>query len=164
MPTLKRKEPQASRPQMPEYGIAENKTGMLSWKWASDRLTKSRQYWISTVRPDGSPHVMVIWGLWYDGAFYFSTGHKSRKARNLAENPRCVICNDDSGEAVIVEGETEVFKNPAVLKKLYAAYKRKYKMDVSGMGEPFYRVKPRVVFGLCEKRFTQSATRWRFPA
>jgi general stress protein 26 len=160
----KRKEPRATRPHMPNYGIEEKKTGMLSWKWAADRLSKSRQYWIATTKPDGSPHVMVIWGLWIDGEFWFSTGQKSRKGRNLTGNPHCVICSDNAAEAVIVEGVAELFDEAAVMKRLYAAYNKKYKFDVSGMGEPFYRVRPRIAFGLFEKKFTQTATRWLFSA
>src|SRR5215813_2537127 len=160
----KRKEPRTTRPHMPNYGIEEKKTGMLPWKWATDRLNKSKQYWIATTKPDGSPHVMVIWGLWIDDEFWFSTGQKSRKGRNLAENPHCVICSDNAEEAVIVEGVAELFDEAAFMKKLYAAYKKKYKFDVSGMGEPFYRVRPRVAFGLFEKKFTQTATRWLFSA
>ena len=40
---------------------------------------------------------MLVWGLWLDGAFYFSTGRKSRKACNLAENSPCVIATDRAG-------------------------------------------------------------------
>jgi general stress protein 26 len=149
---------------MPDYGISEKKAGMLPWKWAADRLSKSRQYWIATTRPDGRPHVMIVWGLWFEGAFYFSTGRKSRKAQNLAANPHCVVCSDDSAQAVIVEGEVGMSEDAALLKKLFAAYKKKYKFDVSGMGEPFFRVRPRVAFGLFEKKFTGTATRWVFTA
>ena len=47
---------------------------------------------------------MVVWGLWQDGRLFFSTGSKSRKARNLAQNSNCVICTEHAHEAVIVEG------------------------------------------------------------
>src|SRR5260221_605697 len=104
MSPQKLKPPKPTRPHMPGYGITTKKAGILPWKWAVDRLSKSKQYWIATTRSDGAPHVMVIWGLWFEGAFWFSTGRKSRKARNLAVNPRCVICSDNSAEAVIVEG------------------------------------------------------------
>ena len=83
--------PKVGRPQMPGYGIPETRKGLLPWKWAEQRLQKSHNYWITTVKPDGSPHVMVVWGLWLDGAFLFSTGSQSRKTRNLAKNPRCVV-------------------------------------------------------------------------
>jgi Pyridoxamine 5'-phosphate oxidase len=153
--------PKAGRPNIPGYGIARGKKGLLPWKWALDRLRKSRQYWIATTRPDGSPHVMVIWGLWLEDGFYFSTGKNSRKAKNLAGNPHCVLCSDNSAEAVIVEGIVESV-SPKQLVPVFAAYKKKYKFDVSDMGEPFYRVRPRVVFGLLEKKFTGTATRWTF--
>src|SRR5207249_11181718 len=95
---LKIKTPKATRPQMPGYGVPRSKRGLLPWKWAEDRLNKSRQYWIATTRPDGRPHVMVIWALWLDGMLYFSTGKESRKARNLAKNPHCTMCTENRSE------------------------------------------------------------------
>jgi len=156
------KKPRATRPNMPGYGISPKKAGMFSWKWATDRLAKSKQYWIATTRPDGAPHVMIVWGVWTDDAFWFSTGKTSRKARNLAANPRCVICSDDSEQAVIVEGEVSIVGEAKVLKRVFAAYKKKYKIDPSGMGEPLFRANPKVVFGLYEKKFPTTATRWIF--
>jgi pyridoxine/pyridoxamine 5'-phosphate oxidase len=103
----KRKEPEATRPTVPGYEVSAKKTGLLPWKWAAERLKKSRQYWIATTRPDGAPHLMIIWGLWLEDAFWFSTGATSRKARNLAGNPKCVIGTDNAAEAVILEGTVE---------------------------------------------------------
>ena len=161
LPKKKPLQPKASRPHMPGYGITKSKKGILSWKWAAERLSKSHQYWIATTRPNGAPHVMVIWGLWMPDGFYFSTGKTSRKARNLAENPHCIICSDNSAQAVIVEGTVETIP-PANLADVYATYKKKYKVDVSGMEEPLYRLRPKVVFGLFEKKFVSTATRWKF--
>src|SRR5690242_4624396 len=90
--------PRAGRPEIPGYGVSTGKKGILPWKWAAQRLSKSHEYWIATTRPDKSPHVMVVWGLWLEDGFYFSTGKNSRKARNLAANPRCVICSSDPAE------------------------------------------------------------------
>src|SRR5881396_3397972 len=75
----KRKNPKATRPNIPGYGLPKTKKGLLSWRWAEDRLRKSRQYWIATTGPEGRPHVMVVWALWLNGSLYFSTGSKSRK-------------------------------------------------------------------------------------
>src|SRR5438445_6307076 len=116
MPTKKSsrvsKTPRASRPQAAGYGFPENTKGLLAWSWAEQRLKKSHNYWITTVKPDGSPHTMVVWGLWIDGQFLFSTGSKSRKARNLAKNPNCVVSTEDAHEAVIVEGTARVADVP----------------------------------------------------
>jgi hypothetical protein len=153
---------------MPGYGLPRSAKGLLPWKWAEQRLRKSHNYWITTVKPDGAPHTMVVWGLWMEGAFLFSTGSKSRKARNLAANPRCVVCTEDAHEAVIVEGVAETADVPT-RREFLKKYDPKYHFDMSGMEadilsmkEPVFAVRPRVVFGLYEKKFVGSATRWRF--
>ena len=154
------KKPRATRPHMPGYGISTGKKGILPWKWAEDRLRRSRQYWMVTVRADGRPHVMPVWGIWREGAFYFSTGGQSRKARNLAANPNCVVCNEDAEQAVIVEGAASVWNDAARFEDFAREYQKKYKLDIRGMKEPLYCVTPRVVFGLYEKKFPTTATRW----
>jgi hypothetical protein len=160
--------PQPSRPYAPGYGLPKGNKGLLSWSWAERRLKKSHNYWITTLKPDGSPHTMVVWGLWQDGRFLFSTGSKSRKARNLGHNTNCVVCTEQAQEAVIVEGQAEIADVPA-RRKFLPAYERKYKFDMKGMEqdilsmkEPVFAVRPRVAFGLWEKNFVGKATRWRF--
>jgi hypothetical protein len=160
--------PKASRPDIPGYGVSKDKKGLQPWSWAEKRLKKSHNYWITTVRPDGSPHTMVVWGLWQNGQFLFSTGSQSRKARNLAGNPRCIVCTEDADEAVIVEGVAESADVNA-RRKMIPLYERKYKWDLSSMKEdilslkePVFAVRPRVVFGLWEKYFQTRSTRWKF--
>jgi hypothetical protein len=173
--------PQPSRPHMPGYGLPVGNKGLLPWSWAEQRLKKSHNYWITTVKPhaspnnaspheasphNASPHTMVVWGLWQDGRFLFSTGSKSRKARNLAQNANCVVCTEHAHEAVIVEGHAEIADVPA-RRKFLPKYERKYKFDMSkmkpdilSMKEPVFAVRPRVVFGLWEKDFISKSTRW----
>ena len=79
------KEPRADRPFMPGYGISEASEGILPWSWAEERLSNSRNNYLATTRPDGRPHVMVVWGVWFGGRYYFSTGQGSQKARNLSD-------------------------------------------------------------------------------
>ena len=167
-PVAKSRKPAASRPLIPGYGLADVNAGrgLLPWRWAEQRLTKSHNYWIATTRPDRRPHVMVIWGLWLDGVFCFSTGPESRKARNLADNPNCVISTDNAAEAVIVEGQAErvtFLSHSAFFKKFIRAYKKKYDWQIDGGEGNFYIVRPRVVFGFWEEEFTGAATLWRFP-
>jgi hypothetical protein len=105
----------------------------MPWTWAEQRLKRSHNYWITTVKPDGSPHTMVVWGLWQNGRFLFSTGSKSRKARNLAENANCIVCTEHASEAVIVEGTAEIAEVRA-RRKFLPTYERKYKFDMKGNG------------------------------
>jgi Pyridoxamine 5'-phosphate oxidase len=171
---LKRKsassQPKSSRIHAPGYGFPEATKGLLSWTWPEQRLKKSHNYWIMTVTPGKpvKPHAMVVWGLWQDGHFIFSTGSKSRKARNLAKNSNCIICTEDASEAVIVEGVAEIADVPA-RRKMIPAYERKYKFDLSkmkddilSMKEPVFAVRPQVVFALWEKHFQSKSTRWEF--
>ena len=160
--------PKASRPQAPGYGFPDSTKGLLPWSWAVQRLKKSHNYWITTVKPDGSPHTMVVWGLWQDGRLLISTGSKSRKARNLASNPNCVICTEKADEAVIVEGIAEI-ADVAARRKFLAKCKRKYNFDMSSMKddilsmkEPVFAVRPKVVFAMWEKFFQTKSTRWKF--
>jgi len=163
------KSPNASRPNIPGYGLPKSRKGLLPWKWAEDRLKKTREYWIATTRADGRPHVMVVWALWMDGAIYFSTGAKTVKAKNLAENPHCTMCTQDSAEAVIVEGMVETERNVETVRRFVPLYERKYKFKLGEMGEnlialkdPLFCLRPKVAFGFWEKKFGSTATRWIF--
>jgi hypothetical protein len=162
------KKPTASRPQAPGYGFPEGTKGLLPWSWAEQRLKKSHNYWITTVKPDGSPHTMVVWGLWQNGRLLFSTGSQSQKARNLARNPNGVVCTELANEAVIVEGVAEI-ADVSSRRKFLAQYKPKYNFDMSSMKddilsmkEPVFAVRPKVVFALWEKHFQTKSTRWKF--
>jgi general stress protein 26 len=167
MPTKKTPQkpssPAAERPHMPGYGLSTNARGLLPWKWARERLTRSHNYWMVTTRPNGAPHAMPVWGIWVDSVFYFSTGRQSRKARNLAGNAHCVVCNERADEAVIVEGIANEVTNAKLIERLAPRYHSKYKpwkLDPK-MG-PIFAVRPRRVFGMYEKKFVSAATRWKF--
>jgi nitroimidazol reductase NimA-like FMN-containing flavoprotein (pyridoxamine 5'-phosphate oxidase superfamily) len=150
---------------MPGYGVGRTRRGILSWTAAANRLARSHNYWLVTTRPDGRPHAMPIWGLWLGDRFYFSSGRLSRKTRNLAANPRCIVCTERADEAVIVEGTAVRVADAAVLASLARPYQRKYRpWTLDPALGPIYEVLPRVVFGVFERTFPRSATRWTFPA
>jgi len=156
-------EPKGERPYAPGYGIVgpEDGKGLLPWAWVASKLKRCRTFWLATIHASHArPHVMPVWGVWLDDAFFFSTGRKSRKGQNLAANPACTITNDDGQEAVIVEGMAVQVDDVAALERVASAYQKKYKMDPRGMGEPIFRVQPGRVYGFVEKTFPQSATRW----
>ena len=156
--------PKADRPFAPGYGIvgAADGKGLLPWAWVARKMNRCRTFWLATIHAGHHrPHVMPVWGVWLDDAFFFSTGRKSRKGQNLAANPACTITNDDGEEAAIIEGAAAQVEDAAALERVAAAYKKKYKMDPRSMGEPMFRVQPSRIFGFVEKTFPQSATRWK---
>jgi len=157
-------QPKADRPFAPGYAIvgAKEGKGLLAWAWVARKMNRCRTFWLTTIHASqGRPHVMPLWGVWLDDAFFFSTGRKSRKGQNLAANPACTITNDDGEEAVIVEGLAKEVKEAGALERVAAAYKKKYKIDPRSIGEPIFIVRPKTVFGFIEKSFPKSATRWK---
>src|SRR4051794_5589123 len=100
--------PRASRPHMPGYGIEATDEGLLPWSWAQERLAASRNYWVVTLWPDGRPHSMPVWGAWDGEALWFTSSRRSRKARNVAGDPRCVVTTEDAGDPVVLEGAAAI--------------------------------------------------------
>ena len=147
------------------------------WAEARDRLEKAKVYWLSTVRPDGRPHVTPIASVWLDNALYFSTGQTERKAKNLALNPHCVIttgCNVLEGLDLVVEGDAARVTDEARLQRLADGYAEKYDQlfrftvrDGAFYGEGsesevlVYELAPTMAFGF-GKGDSFSQTRWRF--
>ena len=152
----------ATRPHMPGYGVlpADEGERLLPFEWAEERLRDARNYWVATVGP-GGPHLMDVWGVWLDRRFVFSTGRKSRKARNLAAEPRCVVAPGGAAEEIVVEGVAE---ETIATDAFVEAYREKYDFDITSLGEPVFTVTPAKVIALieAEEHFAGTATRWIF--
>jgi PPOX class probable F420-dependent enzyme len=154
---------------MPGYGIrpADEGSGLIPWDEAQRRLAVAHDYWLATVRPDGAPHVMPVWGVWLDGRLWFSTGLRSRKARNLAADPRCTVTTDDARDPVVVEGAAERRRDAGSIAIFVTAVNEKYD---AGITEEFqdpdvngtFAVRPARVLALSGDDFPGSPTRWTF--
>jgi general stress protein 26 len=163
-------QPKVSRPHWPDAldFPKDSQTGLKSWSWALERLEQSHNYWLATSRPEARPHLMLVWGVWWQDAFWFSTGPRTRKAKNIAADPHVVIGTEKADEAVILEGIAEEIKDRTVWKQIAQIYNKKYGGDV----EPIlmacdgcvFRVRPVVAFGQDEHapNFSEAVTRWHF--
>jgi len=143
----------------PGYRPEGTRRTPLPWSFAEKRLRGAHNYWVCSTRMGGRPHAAPVWGLWLDGAFYFSTDPASRKARNLARNGDAVVHLESGDEVVIVEGKA---KPCALTPELDRAYHRKYGMHLIGFPAPMVmlRVAPKLVMAWREKSFAASATRY----
>ena len=161
-----------------EQSIATNNvSAVTSWAEARGQLEQVSTYWLATVNPDGVPHVMPVFGVWSDGALYFTSGEAARKAKNLARNPRCVITAAGKSLDLIVEGEAVKVRDEARLQHVAKLYASKYGWHVTvqdgaysadygapSAGPPpyeLYEVRLVTVFGLGTDE-PYGATRWRF--
>jgi PPOX class probable F420-dependent enzyme len=159
-------EPKAGRPNFGGgYGVDTGSTaGMMQWSEVRDRVAKAHNYWVATTRPDGRPHTMPVWGIWLDEAFFFATDRASRKGRNLAINPACVVHLESGDEVAILEGIAEEVTDAALLARFADAYdaKYQYRPEPGSPGQVVYRLRPRVALAWLERDFPKSATRWEF--
>jgi hypothetical protein len=134
--------------------------------------------WLTTLDADGGPHVTGVGALWVDGAFWFETGERSRKGRNLARDPRCALSLATSGFDLVVEGTAAKVTDPATVATLAGAWAGEgwpCRVDESGIaltaeysapsaGPPpwsVYRIAARTATALSTVE-PGGATRWTF--
>lgn len=109
---------------------SDPETQATSWADTRAVLDAAQVSWISTVRPDGRPHVTPLVAVWLGDALHFCTGPDEQKARNLAGNPQVVLTTGsdrwDEGLDVMVEGEAERVTDRATLDRLATAWAAKW--------------------------------------
>ena len=146
------------------------------WAEARRRLEKAELYWLSTVKPDGRPHVTPLISIWLDGSPYFCTGSRERKAKNLEGNAHCALttgCDTlNTGLDLVVEGDAVKIRDDSKLQRIADVYVAKYGPEwiftvkdgafLHGDGGValVYEVRLLSVFAFGKGHFSQ--TRWRF--
>lgn len=156
---------------------SEPEASAVGWAEAVERLAAAELSWISTVRPDGRPHVTPLITVMHQGVLHFCTGPDERKARNLAHNPRVALTTGSNalhgGTDLVVEGTAERVTDTDRLRGLAEAWVAKYgeewRFEVGpdafrhpgGDGEAWvYAVRATQAFGFGKGPYSQ--TRWRF--
>jgi hypothetical protein len=78
--------------------------------------------WLTTINPDGGPHVTGVGALWVDGGFWFETGAGTRKAKNIARDPRCVLSVALQDADLVVDATAARVTDPEVVADLAARW------------------------------------------
>jgi len=150
----------------------------IPWSRAVQQLEaeSAKSYWLATVRPDGRPHVAGVGALWFDGKFYIVSGPETRKSRNLAENPNCVISVSLPDLDLVVEGTAVRVTDNATIQRLVERYVAggwparaedgaiTAEYSAPSAGPPpwyLYVVTPNTAFGVATAA-PNGATRWSF--
>ena len=98
-------------------------TGKLATRLApTAEAPNSRSTWLATINPDGSAHLTAVGAVWVDGTFWFQTGTKTRKGRNVARDPRCSIAVSVRGADIVLEGEATRVAEPDALARASQAW------------------------------------------
>jgi hypothetical protein len=136
-------------------------------------------HWLATLNADGSAHVTSVGAFWHDGSYWFQTGNGTRKAKNLARDPRCTMSVATTGFDVMVAGEAQRITDPKVVADVaarYAASGWPAEPDPSGTGltAPFnapglgpapwfvYELKPTTATAVGTTEAVPGLTRYRF--
>lgn len=134
--------------------------------------------WLSTVRPDGRPHLAGVGALWVDGTIFFTSGPGTRKSRNLAGNPNCAISMALPGLDLVVEGRATKVTDQVTIERLAQRYAAQgwpahaiegaltAEYSAPSAGPPpwyLYALRPITAFGVATAK-PYGATRWRFAA
>lgn len=168
--------PRSERPAMEGYGVTDDPAGLLPWSWAEERLLGCRNFWFVTVRPDGRPHSMPVWGAWMPERqrWGFGCSPTSQKVRNLATNPSVVVTIENTVELVSVEGTARPIADDDAV-PLIEAWVDKYAEEIEVVDEEtreqardfmrqgaMFEITPHRAFGLIERaeEFATAATRW----
>ena len=119
---------------------------------------------------------MPVGILFIDDAFYFTSGPKTRKARNIARNPDSVISIATHDFDLVVEGSATRVVDQAHLQRIADAFKKEgweptvvkggltANYSAPSAGPPpwqVYEVKPETIFALGTSE-PYGATRWNF--
>lgn len=86
---------------------------------------------LTTLRPDGTPHVVAVGFTWdaEAGLARVITFAPSRKARNLVAAPgsRAAVCQVDGGRWLTLEGPAVVTDDPARVAEAVRRYTERYR-------------------------------------
>ena len=98
---------------------------------ALDFLTERHLATLTTLRPDGSPHVVAVGFTWdrAAGIARVITWDTAKKARNVAADPsaRAVVCQVDGGRWLSLEGPARVTTDPARCREAERRYAERYR-------------------------------------
>ena len=155
----------------------------IPWSRAANQLAaqareegKGRTCWLATTDPDARPHLAAVGAIWVDDKFYFTSGPRLRKSRNLAANPRCAISVSLDDIDIVVEGTAHKVTDPSMLERvanLYAsmgwparstgeAITAEFSAPSAGHGPwDLYAITPAAAVGVATKE-PFGATRWLF--
>jgi PPOX class probable F420-dependent enzyme len=92
--------------------------------------------WLSTVRPDGTPHIVPIWFSWDGDSVLIASKPHARKVANLRANPRVMLAlgePEDDFDVGLLEGVAEVLDEPAA-EALPPSHLRKYRDEMAAIG------------------------------
>jgi general stress protein 26 len=99
------------------------------WEMTEGALRRIQKFQLCTVRGDGRPHVTPLLAIWARGAMWFTTGADEQKARNLRDNPQCVLSTGSetlSSTDYVIEGTASLVVDQATTEAIVVEFEQAY--------------------------------------
>ena len=99
-------------------------------------LQSENVVWLSTVSPDGRPHLVPIWFSWDGETVLIASKPHAKKIANLRANPSVMLAlgePDDDFDVGMIQGTAELLDEPAAA-VLPAAHLAKYRTQMAAIG------------------------------
>ena len=164
------RQPIAGRPVVPDgYGVPENNDDLLPWSFVEQCMAEAKNYWIATANKRGQPAATPVWGAWVNGKLYFDGDPKTRRGRNISENPRVLVHLESGDEVLILEGRAQILAGApdrALAEKVSEGYRAKYSAlgysptpeQWDGGGLFIFEAETAIAW----TKFPKNMTRWKF--
>ena len=130
----------------------------VEFKGAEERFLRENELArLTTVGPDGLPHIVPVCYIYSSGALWVATDYKTRKYRNLKKNKKVALLVDVgqySNHGIMIQGKARVLEKGLEFRAIYEAFFKKFdwvRADPWKEGEaPFIRIEPswKVSWGL----------------
>lgn len=153
----------------------------LPWSRARDLLVvgppqPGATFFLATTDATGRPHLAGVGAIWFDGDLYFTSGPRTRKARNLAADADCAIAICLAGLDLTLDGTATIVSEPHTFEAVISRFRATgWPAEVEGTritgpysapsaGPPpwdLYRFRFRTATGVATAG-PYGATRWRF--
>ncbi len=102
----------------------------------------------ATASRNGEPHVVPVSYVWHEGLVYVVTDYKTRKLRNLRENPHAAILVDrpSTRPGILISGPVQLIEKGEEYRSIYDFFHKRLswvRRDPWKEGEaPFVKITP----------------------
>ncbi|TMI36611.1 pyridoxamine 5'-phosphate oxidase family protein [Candidatus Bathyarchaeota archaeon] len=113
-----------------------------------DFLKSNEMCRFGTASRTGEPHLVPVSYVWDDNRAYIVTDYRTRKLKNLRENPQAAILVDSGGtrKLILISGPVEIIEKGKEYQRLYKLFYSRLdwvKRDPWKEGEaPFIKITP----------------------
>lgn len=101
-----------------------------------ERLRSDKVIWLTSVRPDGRPHSVIVWFYWNGTDILIFSKPNNQKLRNIKQNPHVLLALDNTkggGDVITIDGTAELLDAKTV-NVVDPEYVQKYGAMIQGMG------------------------------